>query len=291
MESKSTFSFITNNFEYAELGMKAGKEYHVKGYISTDEIDRANEVVTKECMADMVTQIKAGNVKLDIEHSTFTGENDIPVGRIIDAGIDAKGLWVEAIINKSHSKFDSVWKSIKDGFLDAFSIAYKVKSAVKDIINGVQVTLLKNLELLNVAITGNPVNKGARMTESFYKSMNTVLLKDVEEENKMSEEVKVDEVVVPEEPKVEEPIVPEEVKVEEPVVPEEPKINPLDQIKSMQEEIAEMKKVNAELKAVREELAKLKSDVSKPQMKGIANTNIGEMKTVEVEVKTPLQYL
>ena len=49
--------FVTNNMEYHELGMKGSKEYRVKGYIYTDEVDRANDVVTKDCMADMVKQI------------------------------------------------------------------------------------------------------------------------------------------------------------------------------------------------------------------------------------------
>jgi len=113
----NTLKFMTNSMMYEEVGMKSGKEYYVTGYISTSEIDRANEIVTRDAMKSMVTQIKNGNIKLDIDHSTFTGENDIPVGKIVDAGLDAKGVWVKCVVNKHHSKFGEIWKSIRDGFL------------------------------------------------------------------------------------------------------------------------------------------------------------------------------
>lgn len=301
--SNQQFTFYTNNMEYLEVGTKSQKEFRVKGYISTEEVDRANEIVTKGAMNEMLNQIKSGNVKLDIEHSTFTGENDIPVGRIVDAGIDAKGLWVEAIINKNHEKFDSVWKSIKDGFLDAFSIAYKVKEKAVDMVNGVRVTLLKSLELLNVAITGNPVNRGAKMTESFYKSLH--YMKSAEQGDNMSEEPKevaaepvkeevVVEAPVAEEQPVEVPAAEEPAKVEEPAVAPvaEPAVNieeviaermakPLDMIKSMQKEIAELKSANA----------KLNEQLEKPILKSIASTDIAEVKTIPAKVEQPLDRI
>jgi len=174
LDGKS-FKFLTNSIEWSETGCKAGKEHYVTGFISTDELDRAKEIVTEEAMLDMVAQVKSGNVKLDVEHSTFVGEPDIPIGKIIDAQlVKSEGktkIWIKAVLNKAHSKFNEVWKSIKDGFLDAFSIAYDTKEFAKDIVDGITVTLLKSLDILNVAITGNPINTGATMTSSFMKSM------------------------------------------------------------------------------------------------------------------------
>ena len=292
-----TFKFLTNSIEFESKGLKGEREYYVKGYISTDEIDRANEVVTREAMKSMVEQIKAGSVKLDIEHSTFTGENDIPVGKILDAGIDENGVWVKCTLNKAHSRFNEYWKSIKDGFLDAFSIAYKPLEIAKDVINGTEITLLKAVELLNVAITGNPVCRTAKMTESFYKSLKYINEYKSEEDAKMTEEVKptdapvadvkeVKEEVkeeIKEEPKeeVKEEITekPKEEVKEEPVkeeVKEEPKeevkeVNPLDTIKSLQGDIAELKSSNDKLEA---ELKDLNSRIQKPVLKARANTEI-----------------
>jgi len=276
-----TFKFTTNSLTHEVVGLKGEREYYVTGHISTDEVDRAGEVVTREAMKSMVEQIKSGNVKLDIEHSTFIGENDVPVGKIIDAGMDDKGVWVKCVLNKAHSRFNEYWKSIKEGFLDAFSIAYKTLETTKEVIEGATVTMLKTLELLNVAITGNPICRGATMTESFYKSLKHM------EENNMTEENVEEPIAKPavEEPVVEEPVVEEKVEevVEEPVVEEKVEDkdpNPLDAIKGMQKEIASLKA----------EIEGLQKTLKKPVLKAINNTDIADVKS-EVVYKSPLQTI
>ena len=296
-----TFKFITNNLTHNSIGLKGERNYYVTGYISTDEIDRANEVVTREAMKSMVSQIKAGNVKLDIEHSTFTGENDIPVGKIVDSGIDEKGVWVKCTLNKAHSRFNEYWKSIKNGFLDAFSIAYKPLTVVREFVKGVEVTLLKSVELLNVAITGNPICRGAKMTESFYKSLKYLnentksgginMVEEVNEKVEVvekPEEVKVEETIV-EEPKVEEVVEPvvEPEKVE-PVV--EPKINPLDAIKSLQNEIVSLKSSNKELDTqLKSLIQKIKTPVLKAKVE--SKEEIIQKRVVSDKVFSPLDYI
>jgi HK97 family phage prohead protease len=288
-----TFNFLTNSMEYQEVGMKGSKEYYVTGYISTDEIDRAGEIVTKDAMREMVAQIKSGNIKLDVEHSTFRGENDLPVGKIVDAGMDSKGVWVKCVLNTHHEKFKSLWNSIKEGFLDAFSIAYQVKDFVNDVVNGVNVKLLKSIDLLNVAITGNPVNPGAKMAESFCKSV--IFLKD-KEENTMTEEVKVEETpAVEEQPEVKEaaPVVEEAApEVKEEAVEEEPKVehNPLDDIKSLENQIVELKSL---LDAQKEEFAAFRKEVEKPQLKAVIGSEVKEAAEQEAvaQVKSMLDLI
>lgn len=294
-----TFKFYTNSVETQEIGLKGKREYYVTGYISTDEIDRANEVVTRGAMQEMVAQIKAGNVKLDIEHSTFVGENDIPVGKIVDAGIDDKGVWVKCVLNKSHDKFTTYWNSIREGFLDAFSIAYKVKSAVNEVINGTTVTLLKSIELLNVAITGNPVNRGAKMTEAFLKSLKYInehelkgeIMNEEQPAETLEQETVVETVV---EPKPEEAVVetvvekePEtqtqqevennnDVPVEKDEQAESIKtddVRPLDQIKSLEAVNAQLKSDVAEL---RKQLADLNKQLNKPVLKSMVASQVSE---------------
>lgn len=283
MEKKQQFKFLTNTMKYEELGTKGGKKYYVTGYISTDEVDRANEIVTKGCMKSMLQQIKTGNVKLDVEHSTFTGENDIPVGKILDADIDDTGLWVKAEINRHHEKFKSIWNSVQEGFLDAFSIAYNVLDYANEVINGGKVTILKSIELLNVAITGNPVNRGAKMTESFYKS--TAYMKNMEETKMSEEEVKIEETQeaapvveetvekpaeeAKEEVKTEEPVVEETAEPKEEVKEEVPEANPMDEIKSLEKQNAQLK---ATIKDLGAKMDKFEKALSKPKLKGLANT-------------------
>ncbi|MCF7861196.1 HK97 family phage prohead protease [Candidatus Woesearchaeota archaeon] len=158
----------------AEIFEKKGvKEYVVSGYISTPEVDLVNDVVTKSCMEDMLAQIKAGNVKLDFEHETIHEENldKNPVGRIVDAKLDSKGLWVKAILNSANERFKEIWGSIKGGFLNAFSIAFKAVEAVTKYLEGKTVRLLNKVKLVNVGLTGTPVNEECRMDGIFVKAI------------------------------------------------------------------------------------------------------------------------
>lgn len=295
-----SFKFYTDGMSFTTVGTKGDKTYYVTGYISTGDVDRYNEVVSDKAMDEMLDQLKGGNIKLDVEHSTFTGENEIPIGRIVEAKIDSKGLWVKCILNKNHGKFNEVWNSIKEGFLDAFSIAYKVLDVAEEFADGITKTILKSIELLNVAITGNPVNPNATMTGSFAKSLKAYAKYKSEEDKKMSDEPKIEEPVA-EKPAEEKPAEPEakpeekveekpaeEKPAEEPAEPkeepeapkaEEPEVAPLDTIKSLKEENKEIK---AELKAMKEEM-------NKPVLKSLSE-EMPKPKN-EVVTKSPFQMI
>jgi len=296
--------FVTDKLAYETWGLK-GKEqsYYVTGFISTDEVDLYNEVVTKDAMKSMMGQLSKGDVKLDVEHDTFKGQADIPIGRIVDAKMveddGSHKIWIKASINKSHSKFQEVWKSIREGFLDAFSIAYKPLSTINKMIDGVEVRLLKTVELLNVAITGNPVNRGSKMVDSFMKS---VQQEEFTEENKMSEETK------PEAPVEEKP--PQEPVVEE--VKEEPKEEPKEEVKEepakpeltldavkeviteavagVQKQVDDVKEQIAKpldaIKSLNKDIAELKSQLEKPVLKSMQETP-----QAEIKVKSPMDLL
>jgi hypothetical protein len=178
-----------------EVSVKGGKAY-IEGYISTDELDRLREVVTPQAMQGMVSQFKSGNVKLDLEHEKFQEQiygqprfaPSTPLGRIVDAElVQTDGqhkVWVKAELNQDYVQRDTqgnvvktfreVWSEIKNGFLDAFSIAYKAKpvegAITHTVVGGVKATLLNAIEILNAAITGNPICRGARISSAFMKS-------------------------------------------------------------------------------------------------------------------------
>ena len=118
--------FLTDSIGWEIKETKTSKDYYVEGYISTPDLDAGNDIVTVECLDDMVNQLKEGNIKIDVEHETWKGTPDIAVGKIIDANRDEKGIKVLVILNKHHHRFKEVWESVKNGFLDAFSIAYDV---------------------------------------------------------------------------------------------------------------------------------------------------------------------
>jgi hypothetical protein len=189
----ATFVFYSSKIEAKSIDDNGKTRYFVKGYVSTGDLDLVNDIVTKSCKDDIHDQFLNRNVKLDYEHETLRkskGEDDIdmrigltksPLGKRIDALKDSKGNFIEFELNPSWKKydakgnviktFDEVWNEIKSGFLDAFSIAYVPVRTQSKNINGLIARLLDKINIVNVGLTGNPVNPGASMAEAFTKSL------------------------------------------------------------------------------------------------------------------------
>lgn len=292
---ENAYKFYTDTISYKTITNDEGiKEYYIEGYISTKDLDRVNDIVTDAALDDMVKQLKTRTIKLDVEHEAWKkSPNIIPVGKIIDARKDDKGVWVKAVLNNHISRFSEVWNSIKSGFLDSFSIAYKAIKAVDQKMGEKIIRLLDKVELLNVAITGNPANPECRMRPVLMKSLDSipVIEQQIMEENKMSEQTKTE---IKEEPleKVEEvqeqPSEPEAQKEE---IKEQPEIKDLSPvIEQLQKELAELKtakdenaKVVAEMK---EKLEAAQKALEKPVLKSIVEEKPLEVK--EEKVVTPL---
>lgn len=252
MQEMKTYQFYTDNSGWSVIETKDGKKHYITGYISTKDLDKVNDIVTEDCLKDMVMQLNQGNIKLDVEHEAFRDNpNIIPAGRIIESRIDAKGIWVKAELNIDSPKFDNVWGSVKNKFLDAFSIAFRPIKVIKKSAGKAIVRILNQIELLNVALTGNPVNPECLIGQVFTKS---ILELKSEDDNMAEEEVKETPVVetpAVEEAKVEAPV---EAKVETPVA--EPVV----------EAVAEAKVENAEVKALKEQLDKQNEELKALQL-------------------------
>jgi uncharacterized small protein (DUF1192 family) len=269
---------IEDGFLWSEVNLKGVKKYYVEGYASTIDRDLSGEVVDLSAQQDIYAQIKGRNITLDLEHQEWYDADGkilkkprnelIPVAKVVDAELRENGVWIKAEINTNLSKFSEVWGSIKDGFLKAFSIAfYPVEMVGKAI---------KKLNLVNITLTGSPVNPNATFNavmKSAKAHLDTKQKEEMEviemtDEVKIIEpEVKVDEVV--EEVEVQQPEVVEEKEVVvEAVI--EPVVNPLE----------------AEVKALREEIAKLKAELEKPVMK--AKVEKTEPR-IEIRAMSPLE--
>jgi HK97 family phage prohead protease len=269
MGSKKTYTFYTDKVSYKSEVKDNKKTCYISGYISTKDRDIVDDIVTEKAMSKMLSQLLTKSIKLDVEHEAWAMENPsiIPIGKIIEASRDEKGIFVKASINGSHSRFDEVWSSIKDGYLDAFSIAYKANDYVHKLVDGVKTRMLNDVDLLNVAITGNPVNPEARMTNVFTKSLN-----EFTEENKMSEEVKtpLDEISTEEKPveeaKEEVEEAPEAEVAEEPAAEAEEASEeaPDVEVKALMDETkslkAKLKSMDAEIKNRDEKITELKAE-------------------------------
>jgi len=179
-QNNQPYVFCTDGLKFREEVKGDVTEYFIEGFISTTDPDLYNDIVTETCIDDMVFQIKGRKIKLDIEHEAMRGETMfdkavnktiIPIGVIVDAVKKDNGAYVKAKLNNAHTRFDEIWQSIKNGFIDGFSIAYLPVRVMTKTKEGIFYRLLDKVKLLNVALTGNPVNISASMVKVFTKSL------------------------------------------------------------------------------------------------------------------------
>jgi len=179
---------FTTPFNVNVIEVKGKEKITMEGLISTTDKDLVNDIITKKCLESMQQQILDRNIKLDIEHEAFRGDTQeekelnktlIPAGKIIDATVQETqngnwGLRVKSELNNFRKDFEQVKGNVLERYLDAYSIAFiPTKTALKTI-NGEEVRLLDEVRLLNVALTGNPVNTFAQNREVFAKSIDAV---------------------------------------------------------------------------------------------------------------------
>lgn len=277
MNSQHNYVFNTDKITHSSIGLKGEKQSYVTGYISVPEIDLYNDLITPAAMKSMLVQITSKTIMLDYEHEAWRDDNTIlPVGKIIEAKVDERGLFVKCKLNSNSPKYKALWGSIKDGFLNAFSIAFKPLKVVEKTLGDTKVRLIEDLELLNVALTGTPVNQGAVMTGHSMKSIMLKAIEDTKEEKilvskslltkfmedkNMEEITKVDAPVEVKDEAVETPVE-ESAAVEEPAeepveVKDEPAEEPVESApeveqKALADLTAKVEAQAAELKALKE---------------------------------------
>jgi hypothetical protein len=184
--SKKSNSFTYKaSFEPKEIISKGEKKYIIEGYVSTIDEDLSNETVTLSAQQDIYNQIKEriekATVTGDEEHEVYIEDSEefkdsIPKVKFIDAKLTNKGVWAKAEINKDHPNFESVWNSIKNKFLNAFSITFIPLEAVKKKINDRWKSFVNKLNLINITLTGNPMNPSATFNpvmKSTLKNINS----------------------------------------------------------------------------------------------------------------------
>lgn len=204
--------FYINNIEAkSEYDEEAEKtRYYVNGYIDSGDMDKVNDIVTKDCMEDISQQFSKSTIKLDYDHETLRkkeGESEdvskynlstIPLGKAINEDLKSKGNYVSFELNPNWKKFDSkgnvtmsfqeVWDSIQNGFYDAFSIAYFPVQTEEKTVNGEEARLLDKVDLINVALTGNPINSNATISQAMAKSLSQIKEKSKDKGDSMTEQ-------------------------------------------------------------------------------------------------------
>lgn len=303
---------INNGFYWSEVNLKGEKKYYIEGYASTIDKDKAGEVIDIKAQQDLLNQILNENITLDIEHQEWYDDDGnilqkpkntlIPVAKIVHAELKEKGVWVKAEINKHIPSFRSVWNSIKDGFLKAFSIAFYPIEQVNKVIS--------RLNLVNITLTGSPVNPNATFNVAMKSAKAYLDTNNIKEEDKMAKDEKIEDSKLKHEEseeKVEEQPQPQEEKVEEQPqepqeevkkVEEEPEVEVEEKVEVNEEQPKEVnyasevvEELRAEVKALKEEHAKLKAELEKPVMKSIKDEAPEVPKGEEFKYISPLKMV
>jgi len=163
----------------------------VEGYITTGDLDLGNDIVTEHCMKSIARQLKERNIKLDLEHESIglglknfdmeAAKTIIPLGKAVDNIQDMVGVKARFVLNKDYKRldmdgkvtrsYDEVKRGVKNGFLDGFSIAYIPTDVKPATVDGKNIRLLNDVHLLNVGLTGNPMNPAAQIVKTSIKSV------------------------------------------------------------------------------------------------------------------------
>jgi len=301
LNTQEDYIFNTDKITFSTINIKGEAQSFVTGYISVPEIDLYNDLVTPLALKSMLRQITESNIVLDYEHESFRDDKTIlPVGKIVEAKVDDRGLWVKAVLNKHSPKYKALWGSVKDGFINAFSIAFKPLKVVTKTVGDVTVRLIEDLKLLNVALTGTPVNEGAIMTSHSMKSVFLKAIGDTTEEKilvnkslitKLMEDKNMetkDEVIekTPEESESTE--VESTEKVEEPESSEEPATEPVEAEEEESVEAKALAELKANVKKLSDENLELKSDLKALKKSEVFKSTVSNKPELKSE---PIQML
>ncbi len=128
----------------------------IQGLASTPDVDRTDDIVEPSAFKKTLKDFMRNPVLL---HNHGMGsEGRVPVGKIVEAEIKTKGLFVKALISKTE---DKLREKIKEGLYQAFSFGFRIINS--DIIKkaGKSIRKITELELFEVSIVSIPANRRA----------------------------------------------------------------------------------------------------------------------------------
>ena len=120
----------------------------VEGYASTNDIDRAGDVVSAKVWEKGLENYLKNPIILAYHDHTQ------PCGRMVEHRVDSKGLWIKARIS---SAAEDVFKLVKDSIMTAFSIGFMIKDAEYN--QDAEIFIIKEIELHEISVVPIPCNQ------------------------------------------------------------------------------------------------------------------------------------
>ena len=120
----------------------------IEGYASTNDIDRAGDVVS--------TKVWEKGLENYLKNPIILAYHDRskPCGRMVEHRTDSKGLWIKARIS---SAAEDVFKLVKDSIMTAFSIGFMIKDAEYN--QDAEIFMIKEIELHEISVVPIPCNQ------------------------------------------------------------------------------------------------------------------------------------
>jgi hypothetical protein len=302
-------------YYFTTLSLKSLEDDVVEGAFATGDPDAYNDILTENCLEDMVEQLKALNITIDDNHESFKNVPEEekfrsvnPLAKVVNAVRDGVKINVKCVLNKANQRYEEIKSSIKNGFLHSFSFAFIPIETKSVSIDGVKHRIVNKVRLLNGCFTGIPVNPKATFSNVVLKS-----IKDFEYDDfKVNEIIRGVEMTEDKEKQVEEPKA--EPVVEEPKAEESAKVDSSAEVKSLVEKVEVLEKSIEELKAkdkkeeddkekdskveekskidiLEKEIAELKAKLEEPQMKARVEPIKTEGEQEETKSKGPLDLI
>ena len=193
IKDKEFFQIVCDQKSVKEIIDGENKSYEIEWYASTKDKDRMNDVVEPTAFEETLKQYMTNPIVL-LQH-----DMDKPIGNVIEASIDEKGLFIKAKITEDT---DWVFSKLKNGVLRTFSIWYSVKDY--ETIENVDAewkysytNIIKALELFEISLVSVPANPFAlvKSFDSCFKSEEEIETKEDEEPKAEESEEEKEEVV------------------------------------------------------------------------------------------------
>ena len=145
---KDKVLFIDSTFtKQLPSGGESSDSVYIEGYASTNEVDRANDVVP--------TGVWEKGIQNYLKNPIILAQHDYddPIGRMVEYKIDSKGLWIKARISAAAEIFNLV----KDEVVTAFSVGFRINDAEYNA--ATELFVVKDLELIEISVVSIPCNQ------------------------------------------------------------------------------------------------------------------------------------
>ena len=150
MTDKSKILYLDTTFTKGLTEEDDGeiKSITIEGYASTNDIDRAGDVVS--------SSVWEKGLENYLKNPIILAYHDYhePCGRMLEHRADKKGLWIKARIS---SAAEDVYNLVKDGVMTAFSIGFRILDAEYN--QAAEVFLIKEIELHEISVVPVPCNQ------------------------------------------------------------------------------------------------------------------------------------